>query len=72
MTRTVYILLRQSAFETYRKFFVIYSSFKTVTSVNKKKMFTLTTLAWFGSHLQTALYSGTDSGSSEQSQILNT
>jgi len=29
-------------------------------------------LAWFGSHLQTAVNSSTDSGSSEQSQILNT
>ena len=55
----VYILLRQSAFETFRKFLVIYSSFKTETSVNKKKKITHMTLAWFGSHLQTALYSST-------------
>lgn len=57
-----YILLRQSAFETFRKFSVIYSSFKTVTSVNKRKMFTPMSLAWLlpfrGDFV---LYSSTDS-----------
>jgi hypothetical protein len=32
---SVYILLRQSASETFKKFLGIYSSFKTVTSINK-------------------------------------